>query len=433
MIFRNKLGFWTLTALVVGNMIGSGAYILPSSIAPYGKLGLLAWGITSLGALFLAIVFARISILIPRSGGPYVYTHVGFGEFPGFQTAYSYWIAISVGNAASALAASGYLPILFPSLHGYAIPIAILLVWLTTCLNIFGVRSVGLVQMVVTVIKIIPFLLIIALGWRYFHGDYISTASNVTGKSDWQALTGAMTLTFWTFVGLESATVPRLSVENPRRNIPLATIVGVLFVIVLCLLTNVLLMGIIPASALAHTTSPLADAANIILGSRGGCLVAIGAAIASIGVLNGWTLLQGQMAMAAADNRMFPDLFSWRNRFDSPGWGLCVSALFTSALLIITADQDLISQFDNILRLAVLAFILPYFHTCLTQVFLLGQAPKKLRALLAMLVAILAALYALWVLIGCGSLAMSYGAFVLFCSAPLYIWMRLQKSSRIMR
>ena len=89
-----SLGLWTCTALVIGNMVGSGIFLLPTSLAPYGSLSIIGWGMTAFGSLCLALVFARLSRLVPKAGGPYAYTRAGFGDFAAFWIAWGYWIAI---------------------------------------------------------------------------------------------------------------------------------------------------------------------------------------------------------------------------------------------------------------------------------------------------------------------------------------------------
>ena len=170
----DKLNFWMLTMLVTGNMVGSGVFLLPADLARFGSISLLGWVFTAMGAVLLAWTFSRLSLLVPnKSGGPYVYAKAGLGEFIGFQAGYCYWLAIWIGNAAIALAAIGYLHFFITSLGGH-IPrafAAIFLVWLLTYLNTISVRVVGVFQIVTTVLKILPLVIIILFGWDYFNLD----------------------------------------------------------------------------------------------------------------------------------------------------------------------------------------------------------------------------------------------------------------------
>src|SRR5271156_593187 len=161
------LGFWMCVALVVGNSIGSGVFLLPASLAPYGLNSLLAWGFTGCGAILLAIVFARLSRAYPAAGGPYAYVNLAFGPFSAFIVAWGYWISIWVGNAAIATGAVSYLSPLLPwiaDVPGASAAVTLFFLWLLTFVNWYGIRASGWVQSVTTVLKVLPLLAVAALG-----------------------------------------------------------------------------------------------------------------------------------------------------------------------------------------------------------------------------------------------------------------------------
>lgn len=169
---RRKLGPWMAIALVVGNMIGSGVFLLPASLAAFGSASLLAWVLTSTGALLLALVFARLGRAYPKTGGPYAYARRAFGDFVGFQTAWGYWIAVWVGNAAIAVAFVSYLGYFWPALTDTALlaaGVALAAIWLLTAVNVRGVRQGGWVQAVTTVAKLTP-LVGLAVAAPFFIG-----------------------------------------------------------------------------------------------------------------------------------------------------------------------------------------------------------------------------------------------------------------------
>lgn len=424
-----------LTTLVTGNMIGSGMFLLPSSLAAIGSISLYSWIITAVGSILLAMVFAKLGHMMPKTGGPYAYAHEGFGAFIGFQTAYNYWIALWVGNAAIAVAMIGYLRVFFPVLNGahHTAYAAIAVVWLLTFVNIVGVRRAGFLQVVSTVCKLIPILLIALLGWSYFHPEYLHQSFNVSGKSDFYALSNGAVLTLWAFIGLESATVPADSVENPKRNIPIATIVGTLLAAVAYIASSAAIMGMIPAEQLATSTSPFADAADLIFGGWGRDLIALGAAISCFGALNGWTLLQGQVAMAAAEKSQFPRIMAKRNRHGAPGVALFITAILVTVLLVLSMDSSLIHQFNLIILMATLASLLPYFFTAMSEIILLKQNGQwSPGAWKHVLIAIFAAIYSCWAILASGEEIIFYGMILLLSSIPLYAFIRVQygESSR---
>lgn len=427
---QQKLGLWVLTALVTGNMVGSGVFLLPASLAAYGSIGLLSWVFTAAGALLLALVFAKLANVMPLIGGPYAYCREAFGDFIGFQMAYNYWIALWVGNAAIVVALTGYLSFFFPILAKKAFlscMVSICLVWLTTLINIWGVRHAGIFQLLTTILKLIPLLLIASVGIFYINPHFL-TAFNLSGRSNFSAFSGAATLTLWSFIGLESASVPAGHVENPTRNIPRATILGVVIAAVVYILSSIAVMGVIPLTELAHSSAPYADAAYVMFGPIGSTLVAIGAAISCLGALNGWILLQGQIPLAAAQDKLFPAIFLKKTANGTPIVGLIISSILVTALLLLTLSRGLVTQFTIIILLATLASLIPYFLTTMAELVIFLKYPglfKNSRRLAgSIVIAILAGIYSFWVIIGSGKETVFYGTLLLLSSVPVYVWMK---------
>lgn len=423
---EKKMGIVAMTSLVAGNMIGSGIFLLPSTLARLGSLSLLSYVITGLGALFLAFVFSRMSTMIPKTGGPYAYAHAGLGNVLGFQTAYCYWINAWVGNAAIAVTGMGYLSVFFPSL---AHPVnaciaAIAFVWLFTWVNLRGIQTFAIVQVVATILKLIPLLLIGLLGWFFFHMDYITTSANVTPApqlSTFDIITQGATLTLWAFIGFESGTVPAGSVKNPSRTIPIATILGMSIAAVVSIATSIAIMGMVPNAILQQSVSPFADAAQIIFGDWGKWIIAFGAVMSCLGVLNGWTLIQGQIPMAAADDNLFLKIFGRRNKKGVPSYAMIISAGLITACLFLTISPDLVKQFNLLILIATLAALISYLYTPVSELilFMRGDFPYTKRAVF---VAIVSIIYASWAIYGAGTEVLSYGALLLLSSIPLYLF-----------
>lgn len=426
---KGGLGLWMLTALVAGNMIGSGIFLLPASLAAYGSIGILSWIFTGVGAIFLALVFARLSTLIPKTGGPYAYCRAGFGDFIGFEVAYNYWIALCVGNAAIVVAFVGYLEQFWPQLHNnilLSFGVKMAAVWIMAFINIIGVRNAGTVQLITTILKMLPLLLISVVGLWYLNPHHFAEF-NLTGKSNFAAFTGAATLTLWSFIGLESATVPAEQAKN-TRDIAKATILGTTIAAIIYILSTTAVMGLIPPSQLAHTNAPYAEAANLIFGRAGGLFIAIGAIISCLGALNGWTLLQGQVPMAAARDGLFPTFFAKEStRFGTPVNGLVVSAILISLLLALTLNASLIEQFTLIILLATLSSLIPYFFTALAELMIFIKMRNEFnvqRFWGSSIISILAAAYAFWTIAGSGQEMVFYGCLLFLSGVPVYVWMQ---------
>ncbi len=419
-----KLSLAMLTSLVAGNMIGSGIFLLPSTLAQLGSLSLLSWLLTATGSFVLALVFSRMSRLIPKTGGPYAYVQHGLGDFMGFQTAYSYWIAIWAGNAAIALAGVSYLSVFFPACADpmTACLVSIGLVWIFTFFNMLGVHNAGFIQLITTILKLLPLILMACIGWFYFHPAYLLDAINVATPpmSDFNLITHAATLTLWAFIGLESATVPADSVKNPKRNIPLATLLGTLIATVVYVASSTTIMGMLPNAALQTSLSPFADAAQLIFGEWGKWLIAAGAVISCLGCLNGWLLLQGQIPMAAARDNLFPKIFKKKNKYGVPALGLIISSLLVTLLLFFSIAPNLVSQFKTIILTATLANLVPYLYTPVVEIMALRSHSRM--KMIPLVTATIGVLYAFWAILGSGQEILVNGIILLLSSVPLYIF-----------
>jgi basic amino acid/polyamine antiporter, APA family len=427
---NKSLGFWMLTALVAGNMIGSGVFMLPSSLATFGSIAIFAWLLTAAGTMVLAIVFARLSRLLPRTGGPYAYCREAYGDFIGFQVAYNYWIALWVGNAAIVVTLVSYLTVFWPQLNNPWLSFCVSLgfVWLTTFINVLGVKEAGRAQIVTTILKLIPLVLVATIGLFFIHKSNL-LQFNISGKSNFSALTGAATLTMWAFIGFESATVPAEHVIDPRRNIPRATIVGTSIAALIYILSTISVMGIVPMQKLAHSASPFAYAANLMFGPWANWMIAAAAVIACFGTLNGWILMQGQIPLAAARDDLFPRQFGKVNQAGSPAFGLIVSSILISILLAMRYGASLVDQFTMISLLATLASLIPYIYTSVAELmFYIKEREKFNRKRMASsaVLAMIAFAYTYWLIYGAGFTIVFYGVLLLLSSIPVYLLLQIK-------
>jgi basic amino acid/polyamine antiporter, APA family len=430
---NKKIGFLILTSLVVGNMVGSGAYLLPSALAELGTITIFSWIFTAIGAILLALVFSRLSQLFPKTGGPYIYCKEAYGEFVAFQVAYNYWIYMWVGNAAIALAFTGYLSAFWPEVaHNniLAFSVTVGLVWLLTLVNAISLRSGGILQFVTSAIKLLPLLFIIVVG--FFYTDTANWKEfNLTGKSNFSAVSSGAILTLWAFLGMESACIPADDVVNPKKTIPRATIVGTLIAAAIYILSMAAITGIISPSELAKSASPFGDAAGKLFGPWGKWFVSAGAVVACLGTLNGWILLQGQVPYAAAKDGLFPKSFAYKSKQGIPLFGLIISSILVTILLAMNFNKNLVDKFTFIISLAALAALITYLFSTMAQVILLvnkGESLKK--AAKSITVAILACIYTFWAIIGSGQEIVFYGAILLFTSVPIYARMVWYKKTR---
>jgi len=303
---RPLLGFWMCVALVVGNTIGSGVFLLAASLAPYGLNSTIAWAFTAAGAIALAIVFARLSRAYPKAGGPYAYVNVAFGPLIAFIVAWGYWISICVGNVTIVTGVVSYLSPLQPWIHdqpGASVAVSLFFVWLLTLVNWFGIKTSGWVQSVTTVLKILPLFAVAALGFTTVRAPDVANAAKIPLSVG--GVTAAATLTLWALLGLESATIPADKVANPSRTIPLATLVGTVATALICVIACTTVLLLVPPATLAESNAPFVDLTSRYWGPDVGKLVAVLAAVSAFGALNGWILLQGELPRAMAANGVF--------------------------------------------------------------------------------------------------------------------------------
>ncbi|MFN8060181.1 MAG: amino acid permease [Vicinamibacterales bacterium] len=416
-----EIGFTTAAALVVGNMIGSGVFLLPASLAPYRGTSLVGWTLSTLGGVLLAVVFARLARDHPAAGGPYAYTRRAFGDLAGFLVAWGYWISCWCTNAALAVAFVGYLDPFFPSIVRSPVAAALLAVatlWTLTFVNVAGVRAAGRVQLVTTMLKVLPLGVVGLGGLAWFDASrFVVTApSAVALASDSLAV---VTLTLWAFLGLECATIPAGSVREPERTIPRATIAGTLIAAAIYIVSTVGVMSVVPPDTLSATTAPFADAARSIGGEWLAKVVAIGAAVSCFGALNGWILIGGQMPLAIAEDGLFPVLFARRGASGAPNRGTLLASVLSTALIAMNYTQGLVALFTRIILLATLSTLVPYVF-CSLATFRTTDGERETTKGRA--VGGLAFAYAMVAVAGAGQEVVYLGFLLLLAGLPVYVW-----------
>jgi arginine:agmatine antiporter len=363
---RRKLGPVLATIVVAGNMIGSGIFLLPATLAQVGSVTILGWVAASIGAIALALLFGKLARRQPMAGGPASYIFDTFGPFAGMQASLWYWTSCLIGNVAIAAAAAGYFAAFFGLDAGPAMLafITIALIWLATAVNMVSPRFAGLFNCPLLIAGLVPLLLIGTVGWFMFDPVQYFENWNVSGKSDLAAVKQSLVLVFWAYLGLESASVCAAVVENPERNVPLATVAGVLLAALLYIAVSAAMMGLAPASDLANSSAPFALVAGKIFGPVAGPLVAGAGMLKAMGTLAGWVLLTAQTSRAAADHGLLPRIFA-RTRFgDTPVTGLLAAGLVGTIGVLITISPTLGEQFGLLSEAATLFCLLLYLGGC---------------------------------------------------------------------
>ncbi len=426
-----KIGLWTSTALVVGNMVGSGVFLLPATLAAYGGISLLGWIGSSVGAIFLAMLFSHLSKIVPNAvGGPYAFTRIGLGDFAAYMVAWGYWFSIWCTNAAIAVTFVSYLTVFFPILavnKVLSVIVGISAVWLLTWVNIQGVKEAGRVQLITTILKLTPLVLISIVGLFYIKlGNF--SPFNVSAESDFGAVAATATLTLFAYLGLESATIPSGDIIEPEKTIPRATMIGTLVTIAVYILATVAVMGMIPSVELQKSNAPFSDAAAIIWGDSARYWVAIGAIISTFGALNGWILLQGQIPFAAAKDRMFPEIFGRENKKHAPVMGLVISSILITGLMLMNLSKGLTEMFTFMILLTTIMVLVPYLFSAASYgVIILQNRFWKKESISKIIIAAMAFIYSVWAVVGSGQEIVYWGFVALLCGIPFYVWMRRKR------
>lgn len=417
-----KIGFWSVLALVMGSQIGSGVFMLPANLAPFGIWSLVGWGVAGCGAILLALVFAKLCAKFPRTGGPHAYVHALFGSKAAFFTGWTYWIISWVSTTAVITASVGYLsPLLgFESASAYlALEIALLLV--ITFINIQGVKAAGYAEFWLSLLKVIPLVIVPGVALFFFNSDHL-TKVHVPFNETF-SLVGQVTLiALWGFIGLESATTPAGSVENPSKTIPRAVVVGTILVAFLYFLNSVGILGVIPGEHLTESKAPYADAVRYMWGGNWHLVISLIAAIVCVGTLNAWMLASGQIALGLAQDGLLPPFFAKENRHQAPQIALLISCAGIIPILFLTMDHNLAKQVMTIIDFSVVAFLFVYLICCLAFLKLLVK--EKNSSLKAWLIGILAFAFCLGIIVSTPASTLFIAGLFTLSGIPVYLLKR---------
>jgi basic amino acid/polyamine antiporter, APA family len=434
---KKGLGLAAATALVMGNMIGSGIFMMPNTLANSSGPGaaLLAWGFTGIGSILLALTFANLGSRFPQTGGPYTFAKLAFGEFTGFINAWSYWLGACIGNAAILTAFASYLAFFFPVFKGnglLAFAITSALLWVLTLINIKGVREAGIVTLVTTVLKVVPLMVFVYIGAKHFD---LSIAGPMfpEGKGV-ETISAAAAATLWAFIGLESATVAAGEIRNPERNVRLSTIWGIGLTTVLYLAISLVAMGTMGQDALAASTSPLADIINQFVGGWGSGFIALGALISTLGATAGWILSTARMSFAAAEDDLMPKaMAAIHPQFGTPHVSLIVSGVIANIILILNYVDTLTVAYNFMILLATLAFLPPYAFAAASEWLLLSKRSSAFSLanfVKSSFLSLLGFTYALWTIYGSGAEVVMYGFLLILAGIPVYLYMKVSSRSK---
>jgi basic amino acid/polyamine antiporter, APA family len=366
-----QFGLPAAIALIMGSIIGVGVFNLPTSLAPYGPITLISLALTTIGALVLAVLFGSLSKRLPADGGPYAYARVAFGNGYGFANAWSYWITAWAGNAAIAVGWVLYVEHFINKGHAKWASILLVLVglWLPAAINLSGVKNMGSIQIITTILKFFALLFMSTVGLFSIESANF-TPWNVSTESTISAIGSGMAIALFSYIGVETASVAAGKVRDPDRNVPRATILGTLATAVVYVLSLIAIFGILPNSDIQQSTAPFSDAANSIFGgSWAGNVMAILVIISGLGALNGWTMICAEMPLAAAKDGIFPERFKRLSSSGVPAFGIVASTVLASiAMLVNYMGSGGATAFTTLVLMTGITAAIPYGFSALAQI-----------------------------------------------------------------
>ncbi len=418
------IGFWRGWSIAVGCAIGSGIFMMPTMLAPYGMLGFGGWVIAGIGSILVALTMARLVKRIPKTGGPYVYVNEGLGNFLGFIIAWTYWIACIAAIAGISIAFVGYLSFFIPKISNsliYSLIASLILVWAIIILNIKSLENSSKFQVLSTLLKLLPLLFIIFLGATNFNTSNLPEL-NPSNLHPIALLASVTTLVMWSFIGIETATVPADNVINPQETIPRVLIASVITILILYVLVSFAIAAIVPANELINSSAPFALAATKILGATGGSIISLGALISTLGSLNANTLTAGNLSLAAARDGLLPKKFVTLTEVGTPLYTYLLTGSFVSMLLILNYTKGIVNAFVFLAMLSTLSTLIAYAFCAIAE-FKFAKTDqnnkKRVNALILSCATFTYAFFAIW---GAGIETIIYSFILILIGMPIYLF-----------
>jgi APA family basic amino acid/polyamine antiporter len=397
--------------------------MMPTMLAPYGLLGFGGWLVAGAGSILVALTMARLVKRIPKTGGPYVYVNEGLGDFSGFIIAWTYWVACVSAIAGISIAFVGYLGFFLPQIASsqiYALLASLMLIWIIVFLNIRSLENSSKFQLISTLLKLVPLMLIVLLGASNFDTSNLPEL-NPTNLHPISLIATVTTLVMWSFIGIETATVPADNVINPQETIPKVLIASVITILILYILVSIAIAALVPASELLDSSAPFALAASKILGVTGGAIISIGALISTLGSLNANTLTAGNLSLAAARDGLLPSKFVILTKNGTPIFTYLLTGVFVSILLMLNYTKGMVNAFVFMAMLSTLSTLIAYAFCAIAEFKFAKADAKNTQRNNALLLSCVTFLYAFFAIWGAGIEMIIYSLILILIGTPIYL------------
>jgi APA family basic amino acid/polyamine antiporter len=420
-----QLGLGMATALVVGNTIGMGIFMQPAALAPFGLNALTGWVAVIVGCVCLALTFAALARKLPQADGPFGYVRSTLGEIFAFPALWAYWISCWVTNAVLSIGVVGYFITVFPAAK--SIPpaaLAVTFMWTFVGVNLLGIKSGGRVQVVTSLLKIIPLILVLVVGTV----SILASPGTYTPNLPTTPLTthlsmGAAAVALYAMLGFESAAVAAGRVKDPEKTVPRATLLGTLLVAIFYVAIVAIGMLVVPQATLASSDAPFVTITDHLLGPGNGRWISLFVVISGLGCLNGWTLLASELTRTLASHRLLPAVLGDGNRFGAPWASLLITGVLATVVGLMNYSASLVGAFTK-LSLIVSAANLPLYVCCSFALFALlrrnaaGLSPALWFAGFGGIA------FAAFAFFGVGWVPFIWALVLSLLGVPVYFWMR---------
>jgi arginine:ornithine antiporter/lysine permease len=435
----NTLGLGLLVALVVGSIIGSGIFGLPQNMASGAGGGaiLIGWAITGVGMLLLALTYQMLALRQPQlDNGVYAYARALAGEYVGFNSAWGYWVSAWLGNVGYLVAAFGALGYFFPAFGEGNTPMAIagasVVLWVVHALVLRGIQGAAVLNAVVTLAKVVPLLLFIALVALAFQAKTFNLDFWGGAKlgSVLDQVKSTMLVTVWVFIGIEGASVYSARARN-REDVGRATIVGFVICLLLLMAVSLLSLGIFTQPELAALKNPsMAGVLEKAVGTWGAVLIYVGLIVSVGGGFLAWMLLAAESLFTPAGGGVMPAWLAKQNGQGVPANALWLTNGMVQVFLLVTLVSK--ASYLALISLSTAMILLPYLFSAVYGLSVArradGGAGVQRRS--DMPVAALAAVYCVWLLYAAGPKYLLLSALLYAPGAVLYIVAKKQQGQR---
>lgn len=432
--FKKELGVWTATAIVIGQMLGTGIFMAPQGLAELtgAKAGILGMAIAGCGTMLLAWTFVKMSEENPVTGSAIVNTMDAFGPLPAFMVGWSYWCGCWIANGAIILGGINYLSYFIPALGGggflkYGLTLAVL--WFYTLLDIKGVKEAGIMNLVVTIFKILPIIVIIVIASMHFDSSNLATVSDSAAKG-MSGLPLAIAYCLWSFIGFEGACVNAGELKD-KSIIRKSTLLGTLAILVIYVLLLVLAAGNMDQQSLADSSSPFADIMKQATGGNvAGGFVAIAAFISAFGCTGAWINSAGRIAYSISELHLFPgSMAKIHEKYKTPVNGLIVNGVLMTIIMLLGYFTHEGNLYNFFVLLAVMSFLVFYAFGAASEIVLAGKKIRPFNVwnfLKNSIVSLLAFAYAVYTIYGSGAEYVMYGFLLILMGFPFFIYEKLK-------